>query len=62
MKIELGLRESVVVLGKRIVNDTGRRIALVILDEPGDKVQVDRKPLAKKNQRPAAHVPKATAT
>ena len=58
MKVELDLRESVLVCGKRIVNDTGHRISLVILDEPGEKIQIDRRPFPKKIKRPQAQLPK----
>ncbi|RCS55766.1 hypothetical protein DTL42_01285 [Bremerella cremea] len=53
MKIHLGDRESVVLFGKRIINDSGRSIGLVVLDEPGESIQIDRRPYPKPNKATA---------
>lgn len=47
MKIHLADRESVLLMGKRIVNDSGQAIDLVILSEPGPSIQIDRRPYPK---------------
>lgn len=52
MKIDLEDRESVTFLGKRIINDAGRKIRLVILDEPGEQIAVDRRKYPKKPPKP----------
>ncbi|MHC2067614.1 hypothetical protein ACYFX5_09095 [Bremerella sp. T1] len=60
MKIDLEDRESIVFLGKRIINDAGRKIRLVVLNEPGEQIQVDRRKFPKKGKAPPP-IPKATA-
>ncbi|MEW4566107.1 hypothetical protein AB1K70_26555 [Bremerella sp. JC770] len=52
MKIDLEDRESIVFLGKRIINDAGRKIRLVILDERGEQIQVDRRKYPRKAPPP----------
>jgi len=52
MKVDLEDRESVVILGKRIINDAGRKISLVILDERGEQIQVDRRRYPKPTSKP----------
>ena len=55
MKIHLGERESFVLFGKRIINDSGRSIGLVLLDEPGESIQIDRRPYPKKVNKATAN-------
>ncbi|PQO35329.1 hypothetical protein DTL21_10920 [Bremerella cremea] len=55
MKIHLADRESFVIFGKRIINDTGRPIGLVVLDEPGESIQIDRRPYPKKANKATAN-------
>lgn len=60
MKIHLGDRESIVLFGKRIINDTGRPIGLVVLDEPGESIQIDRRPYPKPNKASAGAMTRPT--
>lgn len=56
MIVDLEDRESIVLQGKRIINDAGRKIRLVILDERGEQIQVDRRryPKPTPKTKPAA--------